>query len=73
MFNNEYENYMRSVLGYPISNDISTYNLYNNSSNQSFDYNMVNSILTEVRNSGSIVYIYNSNSGLNFLYITPSW
>ena len=41
--------------------------------NQSFDYNMVNSILTEVRNSGSIVYIYNSNSGLNFLYITPSW
>ena len=39
MFNNEYENYMRSVLGYPISNDISTYNLYNNSSNQSFDYN----------------------------------
>jgi hypothetical protein len=39
MFNNEYENYMRSVLGYPITNDISTYNLYNNSSNQSFDYN----------------------------------
>lgn len=41
--------------------------------NQSFDYNMVNSILTEVRNSGAIVYIYNSNSGLNFLWIRPSW
>lgn len=36
--------------------------------NLSFDSNMVNSLLTQV-NSGSIVYIYNTNSGLNFLYI----
>lgn len=37
--------------------------------NLSFDSNMVNSLLTEVNNSGSIVYFYNTNSGLNFLYI----
>jgi len=37
--------------------------------NLSFDSNMVNSLLTQVGNSGSIVYIYNTNSGLNFLYI----
>lgn len=37
--------------------------------NLSFDSNMVNSLLTEVNNSGAIVYIYNTNSGLNFLYI----
>ena len=36
--------------------------------NLSFDSNLVNSLLTQV-NSGSIVYIYNTNSGLNFLYI----
>ena len=37
--------------------------------NLSFDSNMVNSLFTEANNSGSIVYIYNTNSGLNFLYI----
>ena len=37
--------------------------------NLSFDSNMVNSLLTQVGNSGSIVYIYNTNSDLNFLYI----
>ncbi|MDY6283800.1 MAG: hypothetical protein SPL19_11220 [Fibrobacter sp.] len=37
--------------------------------NLSFDSNMVNSLLTEVNNSEAIVYIYNTNSGLNFLYI----
>lgn len=37
--------------------------------NLSFDSNLVNSLLTQVGNSGSIVYIYNTNSGLNFLYI----
>ena len=26
MFDNDYENYMRSVLGYPIQNEINTYN-----------------------------------------------
>lgn len=38
--------------------------------NLSFDSNMVNSLLTEVNNSEAIVYIYNTNSGLNFLYIS---
>lgn len=37
--------------------------------NLSFDSNLVNSLLTQVGNSGSIVHIYNTNSGLNFLYI----
>ena len=37
--------------------------------NLSFDSNMVNSLLTEVNNSGAIVYIYNTNNGLNFLYM----
>jgi len=37
--------------------------------NLSFDSNLVNSLLTQVCNTGSIVYIYNTNSGLNFLYI----
>ena len=37
--------------------------------NLSFDSNLVNSLLSQVGNSGSIVHIYNTNSGLNFLYI----
>lgn len=37
--------------------------------NLSFDSNLVNSLLTQVNDSGSIVYIYNTNSGFNFLYI----
>lgn len=33
MYNNDYENYMRSVLGYPIQNEMNTYNnIYDNSS-----------------------------------------
>lgn len=39
--------------------------------NLSFDSNLVNSLLTQLSNSdsGDIVYIYNTNSGLNFLCI----
>lgn len=37
--------------------------------NLSFDSNLVNSLLTQLSNSVYIVYIYNTNSGLNFLYI----
>lgn len=38
---------------------------------ESFDYNLVNSLLTQLSDSdsGDIVYIYNTNSGLNFLSI----
>ena len=38
---------------------------------ESFDYNLVNSLLTQLSDSdsGDIVYIYNTNSGLNFLCI----
>ena len=66
MFNNEYENYMRSVLGYPITNDISTYNLYNNSSNQSFDYND-----SSMYGSSNSYFPYRSplNSPFNYLKI----
>lgn len=39
--------------------------------NLSFDSNLVNSLLTQVSDSdsGDIVYIYNTNSGLNFVCI----
>lgn len=36
MYNNDYENYMRSVLGYPIQNEMNTYDVY--SSNSYFPY-----------------------------------
>lgn len=39
-----------------------TYNLL-------FDYNFVNSLITQVSNCGTIVYIYNTNSGSIFIYI----
>lgn len=57
MFNNEYENYMRSVLGYPISNDINTYNLYNNSNNQMLDYDN-----SSMYNSNSSYFPYRSSN-----------
>lgn len=38
MYNNDYENYMRSVLGYPIQNEMNTYNNVYNDNNAYFPY-----------------------------------
>lgn len=37
--------------------------------NMLFDYNIVNTISTHLSNCGFSMYIYNTNSGLHFLYI----
>ena len=34
-----------------------------------FDYNLVNSLITQVSNCGAIAYSYNTNNGLKFMYI----
>ena len=38
MYNNEYEEYMRSILGYPISNEMNTYNTVYENTNTFFPY-----------------------------------
>lgn len=49
MFDNEYENYMRSILGYPIQNEINTYNNVYGNNNSYFPYRSGNSYTNENR------------------------
>lgn len=49
MFNNDYENYMRSVLGYPIQNEMNTYNNVYGNNNSCFPYRSGSTYVTENR------------------------